>query len=348
MSCLSFSYTYSLGNGYDITPYIEITGVTGGTSPYYYSLSGIEFQTGATFNDIIGGNYVIHVIDSLGDCTSFKPVYIPKKPQILTSPTKCNDGYTIEFKKDIGIKESTYTDGNGYVWTTYIQNPYYIVSSGSTPTPPAPFVPTDIAGCKLWLRSDLGITKDGSDLVSQWDDQSGNANHVTSSGTERPTWIDAQINGYPILRTDGGDIMTLTTGITLSSNYTVIFVFKLNSGPSWWQLIGDVATSSMIGFGSGTNSVFYYNSGGYIGYCDVGSVSSFNTLINNNGTERVWYKNGSLYSNSIVSMYGFTAIKLFQWGMLGDFAEIIIYDSNLGTSDRQSVELYLQTKYAHY
>jgi hypothetical protein len=124
MSCLSFSYIYSIGNGSDIKPYIEITGVSGGTPPYYYSLSGREFQTATTFNNITGGNYIIHVIDSLESCTAFKPVYLPKQPQIITSSTPCNDGYTIEFKKDVGISESTYTDENGLVWTIYKQTPY--------------------------------------------------------------------------------------------------------------------------------------------------------------------------------------------------------------------------------
>ncbi len=40
--------------------------------------------------------------------------------------------------------------------------------------------PTDISGCVLWLRSDLGVTQSGG-LVSQWADQSGNNNHLTQT-----------------------------------------------------------------------------------------------------------------------------------------------------------------------
>lgn len=47
--------------------------------------------------------------------------------------------------------------------------------------------PLGIAGCVLWLRADLGVTKDGSNKVSQWDDQSGNGHHaVQAAGGSQP------------------------------------------------------------------------------------------------------------------------------------------------------------------
>ena len=39
--------------------------------------------------------------------------------------------------------------------------------------------PKDLSGLVIWLRADTGITKDGADKVSQWDDISGSANHAT-------------------------------------------------------------------------------------------------------------------------------------------------------------------------
>lgn len=43
------------------------------------------------------------------------------------------------------------------------------------------FIPTNLSGCVLWLRADLGITLNGSD-VSAWADQSGQGRDV-SQGT---------------------------------------------------------------------------------------------------------------------------------------------------------------------
>ena len=69
-----------------------------------------------------------------------------------------------------------------------------------------PFVPTDIAGCQLWLKADAGITKDGSDYVSVWADQSGNGNDaVQATGASQPLWVDGQLNGEPVLRFDGSN-----------------------------------------------------------------------------------------------------------------------------------------------
>jgi len=51
------------------------------------------------------------------------------------------------------------------------------------------------------LKGDAGVTKDGSNKVSAWADQSGhgnNANKVTSS--KQPTWVDNAVNGHPVMR----------------------------------------------------------------------------------------------------------------------------------------------------
>lgn len=58
------------------------------------------------------------------------------------------------------------------------------------------FVPTDIAGCILWLRADMGITLAGAD-VSAWADQSGTAHHVVTGGN-RPEYVAAGgVGGKP-------------------------------------------------------------------------------------------------------------------------------------------------------
>lgn len=51
--------------------------------------------------------------------------------------------------------------------------------------------PFAVSGLKCWLDSNVtgSITKDGSNLVSQWNDKSGSGNHATASTTARPTWV---------------------------------------------------------------------------------------------------------------------------------------------------------------
>lgn len=67
-----------------------------------------------------------------------------------------------------------------------------------------PFLPTQLSGCVLWLRADLGITKDGSDFTSAWVDQSGNGYNATAAGTARPIYgTSAAYNNQAVLDFDG-------------------------------------------------------------------------------------------------------------------------------------------------
>lgn len=49
----------------------------------------------------------------------------------------------------------------------------------------------------LWLKADEGITMDASDYVSLWADLSGYGNNATSSGNDRPQYVDSAINNLP-------------------------------------------------------------------------------------------------------------------------------------------------------
>lgn len=61
--------------------------------------------------------------------------------------------------------------------------------------------PSDIANLIFWYRADQGVTKDGSNLVSQWDDLSGNGHHLEqASGSLQPTWNASTANGQPAIR----------------------------------------------------------------------------------------------------------------------------------------------------
>lgn len=57
-------------------------------------------------------------------------------------------------------------------------------------------------GAIFWYKADAGVTKDGSNLVSGWADQTANHYDVAALGalpTNKPTWVAAAINGLPAL-----------------------------------------------------------------------------------------------------------------------------------------------------
>ncbi len=94
--------------------------------------------------------------------------------------------------------------------------------------PPVIFLPTDIANLVAWYRADLGVTK-SSDLVSQWDDQSGNSRNVTEA-TNKPLWVDSLVNGYPAIRFDGTNDKLQEAGGTVSQP---IHFFMVANQVSW-------------------------------------------------------------------------------------------------------------------
>ena len=73
--------------------------------------------------------------------------------------------------------------------------PYGVGKYGSA------FSPMDLTSLYAWYRSDRGITKDGSNRVSKWNDLSGNAHHVVQTGdaNKQPLWT---ANG---IQFDSGD-----------------------------------------------------------------------------------------------------------------------------------------------
>lgn len=109
-----------------------------------------------------------------------------------------------------------------------------ITLSGTTPTayvrvwaigsPRIADVPTGLPGCCLWLRSDLGLTVNSSNAVSQWADQTGNGNHASQgTGSQQPIWTPNSVNGLPTLNFDGSNDVLTTAGFALGA-YTVMMV----------------------------------------------------------------------------------------------------------------------------
>jgi hypothetical protein len=88
---------------------------------------------------------------------------------------------------------------------------------------------------------------------------------------------------------------------------------------------------------------------------NVFALVSYN--IDNSGNMSVFYngasegtnQNSSMSSQNSGTLYiGQGSQNLDASGLYGDIAEVILYNSNLTTPQRQQVEAYLNTKYAIY
>ena len=86
---------------------------------------------------------------------------------------------------------------------------------------PVGFLPSDLANLELWTRFNQGITVTGSG-VSQWDDQSGNGNHLKQgTDTNRPS---EEADGSILF--GGGNDFLKTDAFTLEQPETIYLLCK--------------------------------------------------------------------------------------------------------------------------
>jgi len=121
-----------------------------------------------------------------------------------------------------------------------------VSQAGAGGAPPEPeFVPSDISGLRLWLDAadENTVTDVGAGAVSQWDDKSGNAFHVTQATPgARPKTGTRTINGLNAIEFDGtDDTLTRTTTAQLvnasTGVWTAFAVFQLDTASTFFPII---------------------------------------------------------------------------------------------------------------
>lgn len=227
-----------------------------------------------------------------------------------------------------------------------------IVNGFSHSTPPF-VIPTDIAGCAIWMAADLIVGLSNGDPVSTWEDFSGNNNDATqASPSNRPVYNTAVLNGKPVLTFTALNLSVLqTSGAApiLNQPYTAFVVVKVTGLPYECILDGVTVATGIVSSNLDNTGYEVYAGGGL---ADVAATpSNWNYLgIIFNGASSNLYINGS--SNSIsTSGGGISGITIGSRGnggypLDGQIAEVIYYDSALSGADISKVNTYLATKYS--
>ena len=229
-----------------------------------------------------------------------------------------------------------------------IKNPAFLGSLVSV------FNPLTVTGCKLWLKSDAGITKDGGNLVSQWNDQSGQGNHlIQGTGTNQPLWVNSAYSSKPTIRFDGIDNyigLAVFTGGAISQPNTIFIVCTMPSATLRTVFDGTSSGGSTRHVFQRDGTTFQLFAGAAPTFGTVNTAfAQFNVLFNTTASE-VRRNKSSLSSGLNVgteTLDGFRLGANITPGQYADIdvSELLIYNADVSDADRDSIENYLQTRW---
>lgn len=113
-------------------------------------------------------------------------------------------------------------------------------------TGPASWSPADLLPW-MWLRADLGITLNGSN-VSDWADQSGNSRDIAqATAANQPLYNATGIGSQPSVDFDGIDDLLFRTNTYIDGPMTIAVVFELISLPASSSFAAMVGMSNSAG-----------------------------------------------------------------------------------------------------
>jgi hypothetical protein len=225
-------------------------------------------------------------------------------------------------------------------------------------TPASSGVPT-----ALWLDADDAgtITKDGGDLVSQWNDKSGNARHVTqATAANQPTYQAAGLNSKPTVYFGPTTRYLSSASVSAHSGpWSVFAVAKRESTATGYGVIlgQDGLTNRIAQYarfmdnGTAIQTIPFHSSGNssatqtgaVTSPCIVGSVcssSSVTAYLNGAGGTAAAIT-GTLATGSRAITVGRIDYGGFESYLNGYVSEIILIPSAVSVSDRQKFEGYL-------
>lgn len=210
----------------------------------------------------------------------------------------------------------------------------------------------------VWLKSDAAsVIKDGSNLVSQLTDQSGNSRHfIQPTGGNQPTWTSSGIGGVASIQGAAGKFL-YNTGSWFPATSTIFMVIKytnvdLNANEVWIAVNSDItAYQSNAAFltnvgawcinRSDTTNGGTLDNNGHVMVIEYNSAA--NTVVKQEATQVISVASAGFFNVMQMGIMGGYANASLNW--TGQFAELLLYDVALSASDKTTALNSLKTKY---
>jgi hypothetical protein len=228
------------------------------------------------------------------------------------------------------------------------------------------FSPLRPSGLSLWLKADSGVTLSGSN-VTAWADQSGNGNNAISPSIS-PTFVSSSINSKPAIsfNGDGSWMQIPQNSIGTNGNISIFMVLNYTSGAVFFNK-GDLETfeatawelTTITGFGfvDTNDGDPFWNTVPLVLDSDTpllleGFSNDGESQLAFNGVDSGIPSDGCSGFNNISQYIGIggggTTGASQNNPLDARIAEIIIYNRQVTTAERQQVEAYINYKYAIY
>lgn len=212
---------------------------------------------------------------------------------------------------------------------------------------------------KLHLVSDKGVVTTGS-AVTNWNDQSGNGNDAfQNTGINQPTYVQNSINGLPAIRFNGSTSkLTLPTSMSLgiqNNPYEMFIVGKSSSSNIQFLIAGGSLEQYEYHLNGASGARFIPTTSAYLDMGMTGvytdgnphvfsaRASSSGGAVRVDGIDEGTSGNNIRSSNTANLLLGVRSDGGYYFN--GDIAEVLIYNSILSTTDRNTVEQYLADRY---
>ena len=195
------------------------------------------------------------------------------------------------------------------------------------------------AGATVALDTRFITGLNDGDLVSTWTGRAGTSNNATSSGTARPTYQVAEINGLPVLQFLGGDDQ-VTVGITVANPCTILSVQYATTDVFSYR-VAFSAGNNALGLGyDNLNQIYLFSSTGFaVARSRPASLEVLSGTVN--GASSVLTANGSIATGSVAN-FSTTNLRLFTNGSNGFYAgfgsRLEYYPMALAASLRKRLE----------
>jgi hypothetical protein len=225
-------------------------------------------------------------------------------------------------------------------------------------------IPLQISGCQLWLNAGLGITKDGSDNISAWADQSGNGNHATQiNGINQPKFIASSpyFNNKPAILFDGSnDFFNGTTIPNINTSDFTLFVVNYGKTPKPLSSFFEINTYSngwLFGVRDGGYGYNIYNNNDYMyiyEYTDSGDLYSKILSSQKDYTTKTDILVGGqiITSSTSAVLNGIFTNANYKIGLFSGFnyfngyiCDVLLYNRLLTDGEKSSVNDYFATQY---